>query len=82
MRTVIERISNKLLPHSTANCIQSPVINHDGGTSLLVEGLRLRLSEAGTQVSSLVGELGPACRGCRFPRRSEDPVGHKFKNNF
>uniref|UniRef100_A0A452E2L6 Purinergic receptor P2X 6 n=1 Tax=Capra hircus TaxID=9925 RepID=A0A452E2L6_CAPHI len=37
-------------------------MTHSGGASLVVWGLRLRLPEAGTQVSSLVGELGPACR--------------------
>ena len=49
-------INNKVLLCSTGNYIQYPVINHNGGTSLVVQWLRIHLPMQGTWVQSVVGE--------------------------
>ena len=49
----LEWINNKVLLYSTGNYIQYPVINHNAGTFLVVQWLRLSLPMQGAQVQSL-----------------------------
>ena len=65
----IKWINNRVILYSTENYIQYPMINYNGGASLVAQWLRIQLPMQGTRVQALV-QKDPTCH------RATKPVRH------
>ena len=74
----IKWINNKVLLYSTGNYIQYPLINHNGGTSLVAQWLRIHLPMQGTQVEPWSRKIPHAAEQLSPRATTTEPACHNY----